>query len=161
MTITPACPIDELRSEVGENLLWHSRRQAERLSGAINELAGEALVRAHHGSVAAPRRKEIEERLKMGTLRGLVATSSLELGIDMGTIDLVIQIEAPPSVASGFVQEFLRTFGRAGPTAARSLRPPDMRSIDNECPCEETAPAHRCGCLNSRDGNLGQARAAG
>ena len=79
----------------------NSRRLAERISGAINELAGETLVRAHHGSVAAAQSKDIEDRLKMGTLRGLVATSSLELGIDMGAIDLVIQIESPPSVASG------------------------------------------------------------
>jgi ATP-dependent Lhr-like helicase len=79
----------------------NSRRLAERVSGAINELAGEVLVRAHHGSVAAAQRKDIEERLKLGTLRGLVATSSLELGIDMGAVDLVVQIEAPPSVASG------------------------------------------------------------
>ncbi len=74
---------------------------AERISGAINELAGETLVRAHHGSVAVSQRKEIEDRLKMGLIRGLVATSSLELGIDMGAIDLVVQIESPPSVASG------------------------------------------------------------
>ena len=58
-------------------------------------------MRAHHGSVALAQRKDIEDRLKIGNLRGLVATSSLELGIDMGAIDLVIQIEAPPSVASG------------------------------------------------------------
>jgi ATP-dependent Lhr-like helicase len=64
-------------------------------------LAGETLVRAHHGSVAVAQRKEIEDRLKMGALRALVATSSLELGIDMGAIDLVVQIESPPSVASG------------------------------------------------------------
>jgi ATP-dependent helicase Lhr and Lhr-like helicase len=86
----------------------NSRRLAERLSGALNDLAGEVLVRAHHGSVAASQRKEIEDRLKMGTLRGLVATSSLELGIDMGAVDLVIQIEAPPSVASG-----MQRIGRA------------------------------------------------
>jgi ATP-dependent Lhr-like helicase len=79
----------------------NSRRLAERISGAINELAGEALVRAHHGSVAVGQRKEIEDKLKLGTLRGIVATSSLELGIDMGAVDLVIQIESPPSVASG------------------------------------------------------------
>ena len=80
----------------------NSRRLAERISGALNELAQETLVRAHHGSVAvAQQQKEIEDKLKMGALRGLVATSSLELGIDMGAIDLVIQIEAPPSVASG------------------------------------------------------------
>lgn len=86
----------------------NSRRLAERISGAINDLAGEILVRAHHGSVAAAQRKEIEDRLKLGTLRGLVATSSLELGIDMGAIDLVIQIEAPTSIASG-----LQRVGRA------------------------------------------------
>ena len=79
----------------------NSRRLAERISGAVNDLAGETLVRAHHGSVAAAQRKEIEDRLKLGTLRGIVATSSLELGIDMGAVDLVVQIESPPSVASG------------------------------------------------------------
>jgi len=79
----------------------NSRRLAERIAGAVNELAGEVMVRAHHGSVAAAQRKDIEERLKMGVLKGIVATSSLELGIDMGAVDLVIQIEAPPSVASG------------------------------------------------------------
>ena len=79
----------------------NSRRLAERISAAINELAGEILVRAHHGSVAVAQRKEIEDRLKLGTLRGLVATSSLELGIDMGAIELVVQIESPSSVASG------------------------------------------------------------
>jgi ATP-dependent Lhr-like helicase len=79
----------------------NNRRLAERISGAINDLAGETLVRAHHGSIAVAQRNEIEDRLKMGAIRGLVATSSLELGIDMGAIDLVIQIESPPSVASG------------------------------------------------------------
>ena len=87
----------------------NSRRIAERLAGAINELAGEQLARAHHGSLAAAQRSEIEEQLKAGRLRALVATSSLELGIDMGAVDLVIQIEAPPSVASG-----MQRIGRAG-----------------------------------------------
>jgi ATP-dependent Lhr-like helicase len=86
----------------------NSRRLAERISGAINELAGEPLARAHHGSVSVAQRKEIEEMLKTGQLRGLVATSSLELGIDMGAVDLVVQIEAPPSVASG-----MQRIGRA------------------------------------------------
>lgn len=87
----------------------NSRRIAERLAAAINELAGEPLVRAHHGSIARAQRIEIEDLLKAGRLRGLVATSSLELGIDMGAIDLVVQIEAPPSVASG-----MQRIGRAG-----------------------------------------------
>ena len=92
----------ELVREHRSTLIFvNSRRLAERISGAINELAGEALVRAHHGSVALAQRKEIEDKLKLGTLRGIVATSSLELGIDMGAVDLVIQVESPPSVASG------------------------------------------------------------
>jgi ATP-dependent Lhr-like helicase len=87
----------------------NSRRLAERLAGALNELAGETLVRSHHGSIARPQRVEVEDLLKAGALRALVATSSLELGIDMGAIDLVVQIEAPPSVASG-----LQRIGRGG-----------------------------------------------
>jgi ATP-dependent Lhr-like helicase len=101
--------LDLVRSHRSTLIFVNSRRLAERISGAVNELAGEVLVRAHHGSVAADQRKEIEERLKLGTLRGLVATSSLELGIDMGAIDLVVQIESPPSVSSG-----MQRIGRAG-----------------------------------------------
>ena len=93
--------LELIRAHRSTLIFVNSRRLAERISGALNELAGEALVRAHHGSVAVAQRKEIEDRLKLGTLRGFVATSSLELGIDMGAIDLVIQIESPPSVASG------------------------------------------------------------
>ena len=98
-----------IRSHRSTLLFVNSRRLAERLAGALNELAGEAMVRAHHGSLARAQRTEIEDLLKGGHLRALVATSSLELGIDMGAIDLVIQIEAPPSVASG-----LQRIGRAG-----------------------------------------------
>ncbi|MGE5815459.1 MAG: DNA glycosylase AlkZ-like family protein, partial [Acidobacteriota bacterium] len=87
----------------------NSRRIAERLAAALNELAGETLVRSHHGSLAREQRLDVEDRLKAGTIRGLVATSSLELGIDMGAVDLVVQIEAPPSVASG-----MQRIGRAG-----------------------------------------------
>jgi len=87
----------------------NSRRLAERLAGALNELAGEPLVRSHHGSLARAARSEVEDLLKAGRIKALVATSSLELGIDMGAIDLVIQIEAPPSVASG-----LQRIGRSG-----------------------------------------------
>src|SRR5205823_4347877 len=81
----------------------------ERLAGALNELAGSEIALAHHGSVARDKRAEIEDRLKRGELPCIVATSSLELGIDMGSVDLVVQIEAPPSIASG-----LQRIGRAG-----------------------------------------------
>ena len=100
----------------------NSRRLAERISGAINELAGEPLVRAHHGSVSVAQRKEIEDRLKAGQLRGLVATSSLELGIDMGAVDLVVQIEAPPSVASG-MQRIGRASHQVGATSKGLIFP--------------------------------------
>lgn len=100
--------LELVRAHRSTLIFVNARRLAEKISAAINDLAGEMLVRAHHGSVAVSQRKEIEERLKSGELRGLVATSSLELGIDMGAIDLVVQIESPPSVASG-----MQRIGRA------------------------------------------------
>ncbi|BAU86501.1 ATP-dependent DNA helicase [Streptomyces laurentii] len=115
----------------------NSRRLAERLCNRLNEIGyeratGEALpegkppaeimaqsgaargapallARAHHGSVSKEQRAQVEEDLKAGRLPAVVATSSLELGIDMGAVDLVVQVEAPPSVASG-----LQRVGRAG-----------------------------------------------
>ncbi len=101
--------LELIREKQSTLIFVNSRRVAERLAGALNELAQEPIARAHHGSLAAPQRSEIEELLKAGRIRALVATSSLELGIDMGAIDLVIQIEAPPSVASG-----MQRIGRAG-----------------------------------------------
>jgi len=104
----------------------NARRLAERLSSRLNELAiegenraaeavgtstgvGEELVKAHHGSLSRHQRLAIEDELKRGQLKGLVATSSLELGIDMGAVDLVIQVESPGSVSAG-----LQRIGRAG-----------------------------------------------
>jgi ATP-dependent Lhr-like helicase len=101
--------LELIRAHRSTLIFVNSRRLAERLAGALNELAGETLVRSHHGSIARPQRVEVEDLLKAGSLRALVATSSLELGLDMGAIDLVVQIEAPPSVASG-----LQRIGRGG-----------------------------------------------
>jgi ATP-dependent Lhr-like helicase len=101
--------LEIIRERTSTLIFVNARRVAERLAGALNELAGEPIARAHHGSLAAAQRTEIEELLKAGKLKALVCTSSLELGIDMGAIDLVIQIEAPPSVASG-----MQRIGRAG-----------------------------------------------
>ncbi|HZM95783.1 MAG TPA: DEAD/DEAH box helicase [Vicinamibacterales bacterium] len=101
--------LELIRAHRSTLLFVNNRRLAERLASALNDLAGERLVRSHHGSMARDARSEVEELLKAGGIRALVATSSLELGIDMGAIDLVVQIEAPPSVASG-----LQRIGRAG-----------------------------------------------
>jgi ATP-dependent helicase Lhr and Lhr-like helicase len=87
----------------------NNRRLAERLALRLNELAEEEVARAHHGSLAREQRVLIEEDLKAGRIPCLVATSSLELGIDMGAVDLVVQVESPKSVARG-----LQRIGRAG-----------------------------------------------
>jgi len=90
-------------------LFVNNRRAAERLALRLNELAEREIARAHHGSLAREERLVVEEMLKAGELPCLVATSSLELGIDMGAVDLVIQVESPKSVARG-----LQRIGRAG-----------------------------------------------
>lgn len=116
--------ISEHRSTI---VFVNSRRQAERLTARLNEewdsrrelvtddppsvspISPSPLARAHHGSVSKDMRRAIEEELKDGRLRAVVATSSLELGVDMGAVDVVVQVQSPPSVASG-----LQRVGRAG-----------------------------------------------
>ena len=108
-------------------IFCNARRQAERLAAKLNELAeelslsgvnpGDVLVRAHHGSLAREQRVIIEDQLKRGQLRALVATSSLELGIDMGAVDLVIQVESPGAVSRG-----LQRVGRAGHSVGEPSR---------------------------------------
>ena len=87
----------------------NSRRLAERMAQALNEASGEEIAQAHHGALARDTRTLVEDRLKRGELPAIVATSSLELGLDIGAVDLVIQIESPPSVSSG-----LQRIGRSG-----------------------------------------------
>ncbi len=115
--------VEQHRSTI---IFVNARRLAERLATRLNELAidglnraaeaegrppppSHELVKAHHGSLSRERRLQIEDELKQGTLKGLVATSSLELGIDMGAVDLVIQVESPGAVSTG-----LQRIGRAG-----------------------------------------------
>jgi ATP-dependent Lhr-like helicase len=85
------------------------RAQAERLARALNERADQELARAHHGSLSRPTRLELEEQLKAGRVPALVSTGTLELGIDVGAIDLVVQAGSPGAVATG-----LQRVGRAG-----------------------------------------------
>ncbi|MEJ2576887.1 MAG: DEAD/DEAH box helicase, partial [Gammaproteobacteria bacterium] len=101
--------LEEIRSHRSTLVFVNSRGLCERLTQRLNELAGEELVLAHHGSVSHARRRAIEEALKAGAVRGIVATSSLELGIDMGAVDQVLLVESPGSVARG-----LQRVGRAG-----------------------------------------------
>ncbi len=133
-------------------LFVNSRRVAERLAAALNDLDAEAaiaagqpppppLVRAHHGSLAYKQRQEIEDALKLGQLRGLVATSSLELGIDMGAVDLVVQIESPPSLASG-LQRIGRASHQVGGTSKGIIFP---RYRADLLPCAAAARAMHAG----------------
>jgi ATP-dependent Lhr-like helicase len=106
-------------------IFTNTRRLAERLAARLNELAveegavpdGVELVKAHHGSLAREQRVVIEDQLKRGELRALAATSSLELGIDMGAVDLVIQVESPGAVSRG-----LQRIGRAGHSVGEPSR---------------------------------------
>jgi ATP-dependent helicase Lhr and Lhr-like helicase len=98
--------VSEHRSTI---VFVNNRRLAERLALRLNEAAEREIARAHHGSLAREQRLEVEELLKRGEIPCLVATSSLELGIDMGAVDLVVQVESPKSVARG-----LQRIGRAG-----------------------------------------------
>jgi ATP-dependent Lhr-like helicase len=107
-SIYPAL-VDLVRAHRSTIVFVNNRRLAERLALRLNEAAEEELARAHHGSLAREQRTMIEEDLKAGRIPCLVATSSLELGIDMGAVDLVIQVESPKSVARG-----LQRIGRAG-----------------------------------------------
>ncbi len=100
--------LEMVRAHRSTLIFVNSRRLAERMAAALNDLGGDGVARAHHGSIAREQRVLMEDALKAGLLPCMVATSSLELGIDMGAIDLVVQIETPPSVASG-----MQRIGRA------------------------------------------------
>jgi ATP-dependent Lhr-like helicase len=102
--------IAELIAEHRTTLVFvNTRRMAERVAHNLAERVGEEHVAAHHGSLSKDRRLRIEQRLKDGEMRAIVATASLELGIDVGTVDLVVQIGSPRAVTT-----FLQRIGRSG-----------------------------------------------
>ena len=109
--------LELVRSHDSTIVFVNNRRSAERVANRLNELAEAEIARAHHGSIAREQRLEVEDMLKRGDLPALVATSSLELGIDMGAVDLVVQIESPKSVAAG-----LQRVGRAGHSVGQASR---------------------------------------
>jgi ATP-dependent Lhr-like helicase len=92
----------------------NTRKMAERIAAQLTKVLGEDAVTSHHGSLSRERRLDAEQRLKAGTLRALVATASLELGIDIGDVDLVIQVGATRSIAT-----LLQRVGRAGHALSR------------------------------------------
>ena len=123
--------LELIRTHKSTIMFVNNRRSAERIALRLNEMAGEELARSHHGSLAREERTVVEEMLKAGELPCLVATSSLELGIDMGAVDLVIQVESPKSVARG-----LQRIGRAGHSVGDVSRGrifPKFRSDLLEC----------------------------
>jgi ATP-dependent helicase Lhr and Lhr-like helicase len=123
--------LELIRQHKSTIMFVNNRRSAERIALRLNEMAGEELARSHHGSLAREERTVVEEMLKAGELPCLVATSSLELGIDMGAVDLVIQVESPKSVARG-----LQRIGRAGHSVGDVSRGrifPKFRSDLLEC----------------------------
>jgi len=103
--------LERIRSARTTLVFVNNRGQAERMAARINTLAGEQVALPYHGSLSRERRLLLEQRLKAGDLRALVSTSSLELGIDIGSVDLVIQLQSPKRVANG-----LQRVGRAGHT---------------------------------------------
>jgi ATP-dependent helicase Lhr and Lhr-like helicase len=122
--VAPKEQWDDVYNRLAELILAHrttlifvnTRRLSERVAHNLSQRLGEDLVASHHGSLSRDRRLRVEERLKSGQLRALVATASLELGIDIGSIDLVCQIGSPRSIAT-----FLQRVGRSG--HALGLRP--------------------------------------
>jgi ATP-dependent Lhr-like helicase len=128
---TPASPLEHVSSHEQWDVIYarmaalveehrttivfvNTRKMAERLSARLAERLGQEKVTCHHGSLARARRLDAEERLKTGQLRALVATASLELGIDIGDVDLAIQVGATRSIAT-----LLQRMGRAGHGPAR------------------------------------------
>jgi ATP-dependent Lhr-like helicase len=109
--------LDQIKSARTTLVFVNNRAQSEKVAARVNALAGEEIALPYHGSLSRERRFLLEERLKAGELRALVTTSSLELGIDVGSVDLVLQLQSPKRVAAA-----LQRVGRAGHTLTATSR---------------------------------------
>src|SRR5829696_8589141 len=109
--------LDQIRGARTTLVFVNNRAQSERIAARVNTLAGEEIAQPYHGSLSRERRFMLEERLKARELRALVTTSSLELGIDVGSVDLVLQLQSPKRVAAA-----LQRVGRAGHTLTATSR---------------------------------------
>ena len=109
--------LEAIRANRTTLVFVNNRAQAEKMAARINHLAQEELALPYHGSLSRERRLQLERSLKAGELRALISTSALELGIDIGTVDLVLQLQSPKRVASG-----LQRVGRAGHSLAAVSR---------------------------------------
>jgi ATP-dependent Lhr-like helicase len=107
-SVTPLV-LEHIRSARTTLIFVNNRAQAEKMAARLNAAAGEEVALPYHGSLSRERRLTLESSLKAGTLRALVSTSSLELGIDIGSVDVVLQLQSPKRVANG-----LQRVGRAG-----------------------------------------------
>lgn len=117
-----------LYNNQGTLVFVNNRRHCERISMLLNEDEEEIIAYAHHGSLSREMRAVVEQRLKQGELRAIVATSSLELGIDVGALDEVVMVQTPPSVASA-VQRVGRAGHRVGEVSRGTLYPTHGRDI--------------------------------
>ncbi|MEO5817245.1 MAG: helicase-related protein, partial [Gemmatimonadaceae bacterium] len=109
--------LSQIRTARTTLIFVNNRAQSEKVAGRLNTLADEEIAQPYHGSLSRERRLMLEERLKAGELRALVTTSSLELGIDVGSVDLVVHLQSPKRVASA-----LQRVGRAGHTLDATSR---------------------------------------
>ena len=140
---------DRLAALIGEHrttlVFVNTRRLAERVARHLSDRLGDEAVTAHHGSLSKERRLDAEHRLKTGALKALVATASLELGIDIGHVDLVCQIGSPHRIAT-----LLQRVGRSGHTIAGTPKGRMLPvSLDDLVECAALLRASRRGDLDA------------
>jgi ATP-dependent helicase Lhr and Lhr-like helicase len=151
--VTPAEQMADILDRIAEHVTEHrttlvfvnTRRLAERLAHLLGERLGDDVVAAHHGSLSKDRRYRIETRLRAGQLKALVATASLELGIDIGPVELVCQIGSPRSIAT-FLQRVGRSNHSRGGTPKGRLYP---MTRDELVECAALLAAVRAGHLDA------------